>query len=99
MVTAGTNAEVLRNLNEPPIVWAAVDGTLNKFAAVDFVSALSAASILLARLFHKPIKSEVFPLDTLCLDIFVVVYSRRLVNKQTNKFVVIQGGLKNTVRK
>ena len=63
MVTAGTKAEDLRNFNdEPPI--GAEEGTTNLGGTG------LAASILLARLFHIPIKSEVLPRDTLCLDIF-----------------------------
>ena len=67
MVTAGTKAEDLRNFNdaEPPIDELAEElGTTNKLGAG------LTASILLARVFHNPIKSEVFPRDTLCLDIF-----------------------------
>ena len=65
MVTAGTKAEDLRNFNdaEPPIDELAEEGTTNKLGGLT-------ASILLARVFHNPIKSEVFPRDTLCLDIF-----------------------------
>lgn len=69
MVTAGTKAEDLRNFNdEPPIDLLAEEGTTNKLGTG------LAASTLLARLFHNPIKSEVFPRDTLCLDIFHTLF-------------------------
>ena len=84
MVTAGTKAEDLRNFNdaEPPIdELAAEEGTTNKLGGLT-------ASILLARVFHNPIKSEVFPRDTLCLDIFHSFYSSSSASIHKNIFFV-----------